>query len=403
MTKKLFYENPYITTFEAEVIEKGVDEAGHPFVVLDQTAFYPTGGGQPHDIGTLNGVKVVDVETRDQAIIHILEQPIDAVKVKGEVDWERRFDHMQQHTGQHILSAAFAERFGFQTVSFHLGKEEATIDLATQTITEEQIQEAVHLANTIVFQNKPIKTIWVDEKELSQYPLRKPPKVKENIRLVIIEGYDYNACGGTHPHMTGEVGPIQVIGWEKNQKGIRIHFLCGFRAVKAFAEKQKVLQTLNRQLSSQDATLKDAIDRLLEKQHELEKALGEAEEELLKHEAAELYQKARAMDGFRLVAKAFVHRKITECQKLSRFILEQAEQTVVLFTTKEGTRLHMIASRTKDVEGDMVKLIESGLSLINGRGGGKPERAQGGGETDLTAEGMLSYLVDQLEGQRVAN
>ncbi|MGV3488584.1 MAG: alanyl-tRNA editing protein [Tuberibacillus sp.] len=403
MTEKLFYQDPYMTSFEAAVIENGKDKEGHAYVVLDKTAFYPTGGGQPFDKGTLNGVQVVNVEMIDGKVVHFLETPIEESQVKGEIDWNRRFDHMQQHAGQHILSAAFADRFGLKTLSFHLGSEDVTIDLSTFSLTEDQVREAERIANSVIYQNKPIKTIWVEEKDLESYPLRKPPKVTENIRLVIIDDYDYNACGGTHPATTGEVGPIHILSWEKNPKGTRIHFLCGWRAIAAFTEKQNVLQILNKKLSSSENDLPEKVDQLLAKHHELEKSLKEAEEQLLKHEADELIKKARSLGGFDLVARAFLNRDVSECQLLARFITEQGDNMAVLFTTKDGSRLHILGHRGKNVDGiDMRELIQSGLELINGRGGGKPERAQGGGETDLTAEGMLSYLIHQLEKEKVA-
>lgn len=403
MTEKLFYEDPYIRSFDAVVIETEKDDNGRPFIVLDQTAFYPTGGGQPHDLGTINGIEVTDVETVNGMVRHYIEQPISDTEVKGEIDWNRRFDHMQQHAGQHILSAAFADKLGLKTISFHLGTDDVTIDLDTTKLTDAQVREAERIANEVVFKNKPIQTNWVEQEDLVKYPIRKQPKVTENIRLVIIEDYDYNACGGTHPRTTGEVGPIHILNWEKNQKGTRVHFLCGLRAFKAFTEKHQVIQSLTRTLSSTEQELPEKIDQLLDKQHSLEKQLKEAEEQLLKHEAEELLKAAKSFNGIRLVARSFIGRDVTECQLLSRFVLDQGEDIATLFTTKNGARLHIIGARNQEVkEIDMRELIQKGLELINGRGGGKPERAQGGAATDLTAEGMLAHLINLLETEKVA-
>jgi alanyl-tRNA synthetase len=402
MTEKLFYQDPYINSFEATVVESGTEENGRHFVVLDKTAFYPTGGGQPYDQGTIDGIEVSDVEDVNGEVRHYLNAALNKKQITANIDWNRRFDHMQQHAGQHILSAAFADKLGLKTISFHLGTDDVTIDLDTNQLTEAQVREAEQIANEIVFQNKPIQTKWVTLEELNNYPIRKQPKVTEGIRLVIIDGYDYNACGGTHPKTTGEVGPIHILSWEKNQKGMRIHFLCGWRAFQAFTQKQEVIQSLNRTLSSNDHELQEKVDQLLEKQHQLEKQLKDAEEQLLKIEANELLENAQVFDHFRLVARSFICRDVPECQLLSRFILDQSEDIVTLFTTKNGARLHIIGARNSQVTDiDMRELVQKGLEIINGRGGGKPERAQGGAETDLTAEGMLAHLVDILEKEKV--
>ncbi|MGG1684419.1 alanyl-tRNA editing protein [Pseudalkalibacillus sp. NRS-1564] len=225
MTTKLFYQDPYITTFTAEKWEQFTDDANRSYVVLDQTAFYPTGGGQPYDSGTINGVQVLDVEEVDGEVRHYVDGKLpEAEHIHGDINWPRRFDHMQQHTGQHILSAAFEDQLGYSTVSFHLGQEVCTIDLNVATLDDDEVRAAEKFANNVVQQNLPIETKWVSEEELANYTLRKQLAVSEDIRLVMIPDVDYSGCGGTHPSSTGQVQAVSILKIEK-QKNKRASIL----------------------------------------------------------------------------------------------------------------------------------------------------------------------------------
>jgi alanyl-tRNA synthetase len=213
-TEKVYYQDPYKQSFTTKLVKQAQDKNGGYYVVLEKTIFYPTGGGQPHDTGMINGVHVYEVEEIDGEIRHYVEQPIESHnEIIGEIAWDRRFDHMQQHTGQHILSAAFEEVYGYKTVSFHLGKELCTIDLEISNLNEEEANQTEELANKIILENRPIETKWITEAELSHYSLRKELSVSENIRLVIIPNFDYNGCGGTHPNSTGQVSAIKILNW----------------------------------------------------------------------------------------------------------------------------------------------------------------------------------------------
>ena len=232
-TEKLYYQNQSMRAFRSKLKRMDQDEKGRIYAVLEKTAFYPTGGGQPHDTGTINGVYVYDVEEAEGEIRHFIEERLEVdSECVGELDWERRFDHMQQHAGQHILSAAFEQVCGYQTVSFHLGKETCTIDLHTGALREEVAFQAEQLANQLILENRPIEAKWVTQEELSQYSLRKDLSVSENIRLVIIPDFDYNGCGGTHPESTGKVSSIKILHWEKQKGHARLHFVCGNRVMK---------------------------------------------------------------------------------------------------------------------------------------------------------------------------
>ncbi|PLS03994.1 alanyl-tRNA editing protein [Neobacillus cucumis] len=390
MKSKLYYQDPYIQTFSARVLKQGQDESGNTFVVLDQTAFYPTGGGQPYDTGLIADRQVIDVEEVDGEIRHYLTETIPQTdaNINCMIDWERRFDHMQQHAGQHILSAAFDHLFGYKTVGFHMGSENLTIDLETEELTNEEASKAEELANQIILENRRIETKWVTEEELSQYNLRKETKVKEDIRLVIIPDFDYNGCGGTHPKATGEVSAIKILDWEKQRKNIRIQFACGLRVIKKLGEKQHVLHQLTKLLNAPEKDMQKAVIRLLENEKQLSKALEQSRETLFEYEAKELAGNSQSV-----VAKVFENRTIQELQKLARMIVSENENSLVFFVSSDGIRLQLVGARGKARNENMKKLISEILPLINGKGGGNESFAQGGGEACLTAEQLLDKIV----------
>ena len=214
MTERLYYTDSYCVELDA-VVQAATEQDGRPALVLDRTCFYPTSGGQPYDTGTLAGLSVVDVVAADGVVYHVLEQPADpslvGQTVHGEIDWPRRFDHMQQHSGQHLISQAFDRLFGYETVSVHFGDAESTLDLDTAGVTPDELVRAEALVNEQVFRALPITAYFVDESEIDRVPLRRPPKVSGQIRIVEIEGADWSACGGTHVRTTAEIGPVKFV------------------------------------------------------------------------------------------------------------------------------------------------------------------------------------------------
>lgn len=402
MKDRLYYKDPYIKTFESLIKQQGLDDSGRPFVILENTAFYPTGGGQPHDTGFINGVEVLDVEIEGEDIRHYLDEslPESVTMVQGEIDWDRRFDHMQQHAGQHILSAAFAELFNYQTVSFHLGQDNVTIDLETTQVSKAELDQAQHFANKIVFGNHPIMIKWVEEEDLAKYPLRKAPKVKEQIRLVIIEGIDYNACGGTHPARTGEVGPIHILGTEKIKDKTRVSFLCGIRAIKRFDEQHAILQTLSHTLMRPQSEIHSMVEYILDQENRLKSELEETKKVLIEHEAERLVDRAPTLShGEKLVAQFFIERPLNELQQLAYAVKDQDPNSYVLLTVSNEDKLQFIAARGKLLDLNMNSLVKELLPLINGRGGGKPDHVQGGGAVTMTASALLEHLKKALIGK----
>ncbi|EFV74405.1 alanyl-tRNA editing protein [Cytobacillus oceanisediminis] len=393
---KLYYEDPYIQTFETELVYQAEDDKEKIYAVLKETAFYPTGGGQPHDEGTLNGVKVLDVEEAEGEIRHYLERELDPSisSVSGEIDWNRRFDHMQQHAGQHILSAAFEELYGYKTVSFHLGKETLTIDLDISELPVRHAEEAERLANRIILENRPIEARWVSAEEASQFPLRKQLSVREDIRLVMIPEFDYNGCGGTHPSSTGQVAGIKVLDWERQKKKIRVQFICGNRILAQLQSKHEITKNLSQLLNASEEDLPSAASRLIENGKNLEKQLEAAKEALLAYEAKELFI---AGNG-ECTSKVFEGRSIQELQKLARLIASQSENAVVILINETADKLQFVCASGADSGSDMKGLAAELLQKINGKGGGNPQFAQGGGDKLMSGENLLQYAL-RLAGQ----
>ncbi|GKV56299.1 alanyl-tRNA editing protein [Sporosarcina sp. NCCP-2222] len=388
--ERFYYQDAYQKEFTAEVLRQAEDENGRPYVVLSNTAFYPTGGGQPHDTGSIQRIAVVDVEEVDSEIRHYLAEPLqEAVQVEGVIDWERRFDHMQQHAGQHILTASFVELFGFPTVSFHLGKELVSIDLDVEEVTEEQLRAAERLANDILLNNRPIETKWVTEEELDQYALRKQLAVTDEIRLVIIPDFDYNGCGGTHPKSTGEVGLISILGTEKQKRKTRVHFVCGGRVLKQLHKKNAELREASQLLSAPEDGVSEAIAKLQSSHHILEKSLEDANETLLAVEAKEL---ADSKEETSVIKAAFTNRTVQELQKLARLIAQEDESAIVFLVAKNDTKLQFVAARGAAVSTSMKQVASGVLPLLNGKGGGNDAFVQGGGERTMLADELLEAM-----------
>jgi len=389
----LYYQDVMLREFDATVISKGTDENGRNFIVLSNTVFYPTGGGQPHDLGIINGIGVIDVEKVGNEIRHYIQGDVSILtgEVQGQINWQRRFDHMQQHAGQHILTAAFVELFNIQTVSFHLGSEQVTIDLAVDTISEEQLLEAEALANDIILENRPIETKWITENELENYNLRKDIAVTGDIRLVIIPNFDYNGCGGTHPTSTGQVSAIKILGTEKMKGNIRVSFVCGQRVLKELAMRKKVLADVARQLSVPEADAAAALAKVLSAQKNTEKALVHAKEELLQFEA-----KALISTNDHMIAAAFSQRTMQELQKLARMIVTERADAIVLLVTENEDKLQFVASRGTAAERSMKDIATKALPLINGKGGGNDQMVQGGGEHIISTEQLLKAMQEVL-------
>ena len=273
---KLYYQDAYTTRFEATIVER-IRQDNKTAVILDKTYFYPTSGGQPFDLGTLQNIPIYNVTVReeDDAVLHWIDTTeLWQNEVTGQISWARRFDHMQQHTGQHILSQAFIQVAQAETVGFHLSDNSVTIDLHTGNLNPSQVEEAEHLANQIIWQNRAIHTRSVTVEQAKQLPLRKLPPVRNGrLRLVEIEKFDLSACGGTHVRQTGEIGIIKIVKLERQNNKLRVEFCCGNRALFDYRLKNSIVNQLSTELTTGPAEIVDSVVRNKEESKENRRTL----------------------------------------------------------------------------------------------------------------------------------
>lgn len=273
MKYKLYLENPYLREVQARIIDKKYENDKY-YLKLDKTIFYPhLSGGQPRDTGTINGIKVEDVYEEDSQIIHVIEENVHSDKVTLSIDWSTRVDNMQQHTGQHLLSAAFYKLFNGDTVGFHIGSEYVYIDINIPDMTWEQAEKIEVYVNKIITSNFPIKAYYMGLNELESIPMRKKPTVISNIRIVEIDGIDFSPCAGTHLQNTGEIGMIKIRKWKKYKGNIRVEFVCGNRALTDYSWKNKDLNEIALLLSSKDKDVLEKVKLLYAQKKELEKQI----------------------------------------------------------------------------------------------------------------------------------
>jgi alanyl-tRNA synthetase len=379
VTERIYYSHVHQRRFEAAVTES-LSWGDRPALVLSRTAFYPTGGGQPHDTGWLQGVPVVDVVEResDKAVIHVLEEPLpDQEDVTGEVDWLRRFDHMQQHSGQHILSQAAERLLDAETVGFHLGEKASTLDLDRVHLGADQIDQLEAEANRIVFENRPVQARFVSQEELAGLPLRKPPQVGGPIRIVEIQSFDWSPCGGTHVQATGEVGLIKIVRTERRGGETRLEFLCGGRALADYRTKNRLLLGLSSHLSVGYWELGEAIERFEEEARSQRKAAQVAQEQLLDVEAESMASQGEPLDEFLLVSRVLQARELDDVRRLALKIAEQHRGVALLGLA--GDKGHLVFAAPQDSAYDLRPILRQACAVIGGGGGGRPHLAQGGG------------------------
>jgi alanyl-tRNA synthetase len=375
-TKRLYHHDPYLTHFNAHV-DKVISYENQPAVILDQTAFYPTSGGQPHDTGTLNGIAVLDVFEQDDAIIHVLAGPIQDAQVSGAIDWNRRFDHMQQHAGQHVLSRTFEALYNAETVGFHISAESSTVDIAIAAFTPEDMIRIEDKTNEIIWSNAVIHTFFPTPQELSNLALRKPPQKNEDIRVVHIQDWDCCACGGTHPRTTGEIGMLAIRRLEKHRSGIRVEFMCGNRTLHDYRRKNQGMQELAALTSMPATHIFPAVQRLIQQNTELEKRLGDMQNQLIFVETEKLIAEYHGNNP-KVIAKDFPDRPPQEIRILAAKLTSHPRTIALLGSTDEG-RAHLVFQRSGDLDYHMGQLLQQTLPLIGGKGGGSPQSAQGGG------------------------
>lgn len=365
-TERLYFQDAYLQEFTARVVERQVRE-GFPVVILNRTGFYPESGGQPHDLGWLNEVRVIRVEEENGLILHFLEKELTEDEVRGRIDWTRRFDHMQQHTGQHILSQAFYELVRGETLSFHLGQAESTVEIGIPAVKDETLLRVEELANRVVFSDLEVKSYFLPEEEVSSIPLRKLPKKAGLIRVVEVSGFDYSACGGTHCRRTGEIGLIKIIKQEKIRGNVRFSFVCGFRALREFENRRRWLRAAASLFSAEESEVLACAEKNLTELKSMKKKQKKLEEKLAFFEAREILGQSSS----RIISGFYEDKSPEEIKFLALNLVHQAEVLVVL-AAKSNDYFHLVVAAADSLKTDVRAVIPVLQAEMQLKGGGSP-------------------------------
>jgi alanyl-tRNA synthetase len=388
VTERLYYQDCYLRDFRANVVET-VDE-GHR-VYLDRTAFYPTSGGQPFDTGTLGGANVLDVIDEEERVAHVLDAVVSPGEVAGQINWTRRFDHMQQHSGQHLLSAVLEELFKTPTVSFHLGSETSTIDVTAPSLTAVQIDQVEERCAEIVREARPLAITFEDA--AGDLGLRKESQRTGLLRVVAIQGIDRSACGGTHVRTAAEIGPVLVRKTEKIRGNTRLEFLCGVRALRQARADFRTLQELSRQLSTPGSEMPALVAAQIERIKALEKANQRLTSEAAQREGRELWAAtAPDPDGIRRRVEHLVEQVvIDDALRIRAQAFAAQGHAVFLAVSRNPPSVLLAASADSGVHaGERVK---AAVTAAGGRGGGNPALAQGSFPASADVAAVASALL----------
>jgi alanyl-tRNA synthetase len=395
--EKLFYESQYIKDFTAEVIDtKEIDRKFH--VVLDKTAFFPGGGGQFCDLGSIENLEVIDVYEENGIVYHVTEKkPMKIHKVKCSIDWDRRVDGMQQHLGQHVLSGSFFSLFKANTCGFHLGKDFSTVDIQG-ILTEEQVREAERVANIHIGENLKVNFITPSRKELKNYKLRRAlPNTDEQIRIVEIENLDINACCGVHPSSTIELRLIKIKRWEQYKGATRIEFLAGNRAVEDNYKKDRFSETICRYLHSNEEDSIKAIKNLDTDLKALKEENKNIEAQLQDYQVKEILQESAKLKDITVVNRIYHNEDTKYISKLSSKLTE-SDNVVSLIAVTSENRANLIFTCSRNLTNiSMNDLLKDAITLIDGKGGGSKTLAQGAGKNNSNLDSVIDYAAMKLK------
>ncbi|MFC3885860.1 DHHA1 domain-containing protein [Bacillus songklensis] len=388
MSEKLYYTSPKTAKWSTSITNI-VEHDNEILVTLQKTAFYPEGGGQPCDTGTIGGIEVLHVFEEDNEVYHQVSKRPEKMEVECEIDWKRRFDHMQHHTGQHLLSAVCIELYDAHTVGFHLGTDTVTIDLAVSSLTSEQLSHIERRVNEYIYDNKEIKTYTITHDQIHTVPLRKLPDVGENIRIVEISGIDYSACCGTHVAHTGEIGLLKLLKTEKQRGNTRLHFKCGVRALADYQETLHILTSIAAKFSTGRQAVMERIDKMEQEQKQLQKEIEQLKIETAAFIAKELIAKRNGQ----VVAHLFDDQSMKDLQTLAKLIIEQGEYLILFASTVDNK---LLLTRNSDSSVHCGQLFKEHLGAFGGKGGGNASQAQAGFNNQEELERFFSFIQQHI-------
>lgn len=397
MTEKVYLENPYLRQLDCRIVDKKYMNNKY-YIKTNKTIFYPNlAGGQPGDKGTINGVKVIDTYEDGSDIVHVVEENIHSDRVKLSIDWDNRFDYMQQHSGQHLLSAVFYKLFNGETIGFYIGKEYVYIDINIAQITEKDIEKIEQFANKIIFSNFPIKSYIVEEDQVDKLPVRRDPAANSNIRIVEIDGFDFTPCCGTHLRSTGEIGLIKIRKAEPYKGNIRVEFVCGGRALKDYTWKSKYIKKISNLLSTKDREVYDRVEKLYAQKERLEQANRQLKEELNKYRSEELLKESQLVKGINFVINKFSDIEFEDMQNMISY-LNSTDNTISIFGIEDNKTGRFIISRSNNLNINMKNILKTIMEKMNIKGGGSPQTVQGGcpkGEVDSILKAFYEEIINQ--------
>ena len=400
----LYLQDPQKLEFKSNVVQILNLQDGNLGVILDQTYFYPTGGGQNHDTGSLGKAKVIDVikDEERHAVIHVLDREIPQGPVKASIDRERRFRHMQHHTAQHLLTQCIERLFDLETVSAHInGYSTSTIDIPPCQLTREDLNKADVLANQIIYENRRVKSYFVSPDELDHIPLRKQPQVSEEIRIVEIESFDYSACGATHCLNTGTIGMIKILKTENQNQKTRLHFIAGIRALEEFQNIHEITSTLANHFSTHSQELVGTITQQSMQLRKAEKEIESLRNKQLQYEILELIQSCERVGDICILFSNYENRPIKEIRMMANEA-KNHHNLIAVFTSHEGDKVGVVVTCGMETNINASELIRTILGSIDGRGGGDQQIAQGGGtinqEQFQSFNEEIKVVVDQVVG-----
>jgi len=402
-TRRLYYDDPFQDNFTAQVLScrpfaDPVAGFGDSLwgVILDQTHLYPASGGQPNDLGKLGEANVVDVRALDNdEILHVVDRPVGTGRVEGCVHWPRRFDHMQQHTGQHLLSAVFQERFGLPTISFHLGESVSTIDLSGHQPSPQILEGAARAANAVVFEDREVTVRYGTADEFARVGVRKQVERSGILRAIEIAGIDLQPCGGTHVRRTGQIGLILLRGCSKIRQDWRVEFVCGGRAETAARKDSEILTSAASRLKCAAADLYYGLERLLQEREAASKSFKNLLPRLAELEAASTLSSAELCpDGTRLISATLEDAATTEYLQHYATALTRSEKVVALLALKESGSL--LFAQNPNPARDMQALLKKALEQFGGKGGGTKDFARGALATPANASAALDFAKSLL-------
>jgi len=377
MTRKLYWENPYLHETEASIIKKEKKE-GKYHVRLDRTIFYPDmSGGQPGDVGTINGERVIETIEHEDGLTHILESQVTGPKVKLSIQSDHRFDMMQQHTGQHLLSGVLYNLLGGETISFHLGKDYSSIDVTLTDMDHEEASNVEALCNRIIQSNFKVKTYIVNQEKLRLLPVRKAPSVDTNIRMVEIDGFDYSPCGGTHVNHTGELGLLKITKWDHYKGNLRIQFLTGQRAFVDYSSKFKSVRSISNLLSSSDDNIEAKVEKILMDKINLEKEVRSGREELISARSSVLVEGSEKIGDMSLISKVYDNFDFKALSHLGSHISNNYERVVQIYGISNDGLGQFIISKSKDISIDLGNVYKQLAGEFKLKGGGNTNTVQG--------------------------